>query len=114
MFGIRLWTRKALRGATSGNLPAALALCLTAAGLASSSTSALAQSMDTTFSAGFARESITPDVNDPKHPIWIAGFGQKRQAKSVHDPLYASAIALSNGIKKGVNHRLPIERKAEA
>jgi hypothetical protein len=52
--------------------------------------------------AGFARESITPDVNDPKHPIWIAGFGQKRQAKSVHDELLASAVAISNGEKKGV------------
>jgi hypothetical protein len=52
--------------------------------------------------AGFARESITPDVTDPKHPIWIAGFGQKRQAKSVHDDLLASAVALSNGDKKGV------------
>ncbi len=52
--------------------------------------------------AGFARESITPNVNDPKQPIWIAGFGQKRQATSVHDDLYASAIALSNGEKKGV------------
>lgn len=52
--------------------------------------------------AGFARESITPNVNDPKNPIWIAGFGQKRQAKSVHDDLFASAVALSNGEKKGV------------
>jgi hypothetical protein len=52
--------------------------------------------------AGFARESITPNINDPRNPIWIAGFGQKRQAKSVHDDLFASAVALSNGNKKGV------------
>jgi len=54
------------------------------------------------FSAGFARESITPDVNDAKHPIWIAGFGQKRQARSVHDNLFASAIAISDGTRRGV------------
>lgn len=52
--------------------------------------------------AGFSRRSITPDVSDAQHPIWIAGFGQNRQAKSVHDPLYASAIALSSGQNKGV------------
>jgi hypothetical protein len=56
----------------------------------------------TTFSAGFAAENITPEINDPKRPIWIAGFGQKRQAKSIHDALWARAIALSDGSKKGV------------
>ncbi|MBM3381711.1 MAG: hypothetical protein FJY29_04640 [Betaproteobacteria bacterium] len=56
----------------------------------------------TTFSAGFAKENINPTIDDPKRPIWIAGFGQKRQAKSIHDPLWARAIALSNGSKKGV------------
>jgi hypothetical protein len=79
-----------------------MTLCLTSAGLALSPFHANAQYIDNTLAAGFARESITPDVNDPKHPIWIAGFGQKRQAKSVHDTLYASAIAISNGSKKGV------------
>jgi hypothetical protein len=55
-----------------------------------------------TLEAGFAKESITPDVNDPKNPIWIAGFGQKRQARSVNDPLWSRVIALSNGERKGV------------
>jgi hypothetical protein len=63
---------------------------------------AAASDVSGTMLAGFARESITPDVNDPKHPIWIAGFGQKRQAKSVHDELLASAVAISNSDKKGV------------
>ena len=55
-----------------------------------------------TLLAGFAKESITPDINDPKRPIWIAGFGQKRQARSIHDPLWARTIALSDGLRKGV------------
>lgn len=69
---------------------------------ASITQSAHAESNDSSLQAGFARESITPNVSDPKNPIWIAGFGQKRQATTVHDELYASAIALTNGTKKGV------------
>ena len=56
----------------------------------------------TTLEAGFAKESITPDITDPKRPIWIAGFGQKRQARSIHDNLWVRAVALSNGSRKGV------------
>lgn len=101
MFGSNPWTRrvgkilKQSRYVTTG-----VTLSLLASASITYSSSAVAQ--NAALLAGFARESITPDVNDPKHPIWIAGFGQKRQAKSVHDDLYASAIALSNGSKKGV------------
>jgi hypothetical protein len=54
------------------------------------------------FSAGFATESITPDVSETAEPVWIAGFGQNRRAKTVHDPLLATAVAVSNGSRKGV------------
>jgi hypothetical protein len=54
------------------------------------------------FSAGFATESITPDVSETAEPIWIAGFGQNRRARTVHDPLLATAVAVSNGSRKGV------------
>lgn len=56
----------------------------------------------TTLEVGFAKESITPDISDSKHPIWIAGFGQNRKAESIHDPLWARAVALSDGTTKGV------------
>lgn len=102
MFGIHQWAGNAPRFATPQSIRARLALCLGIFGMTMPSLQSKAQSAQDALAAGFARESITPDVNDPKHPIWIAGFGQKRQAKSVHDPLYASAIALSNGSKKGV------------
>jgi hypothetical protein len=55
-----------------------------------------------TLEAGFAKESITPNINDPKNPIWIAGFGQKRQARSVNDPLWSRVMALRHGERQGV------------
>lgn len=52
--------------------------------------------------AGFAKESITPTVDDPSEAIWIAGFGQNRRAESVHDDLWARAVAISDGKTRGV------------
>jgi len=46
--------------------------------------------------AGCARVEITPRV-DGGAPVWIAGYGQNRRATGVHDPLYATALALSDG-----------------
>ena len=47
------------------------------------------------LSVGFARVDITPDIN--AKPVYMAGFGHNRVAKSVHDPLHAHAVVLSDG-----------------
>jgi hypothetical protein len=44
--------------------------------------------------AGYAQAIITPPLDKP---VYLAGFGQNRQAESVHDDLFARAIALSDG-----------------
>ena len=46
---------------------------------------------------GFARVKISPDVSDPQHPVWIAGFSQHRAATKVHDDLWAVACVLDDG-----------------
>jgi hypothetical protein len=48
--------------------------------------------------AGFAEMDITPAVG--KKPVYMAGFGQDRQATKVHDPLMARAVVLRNGDRK--------------
>lgn len=46
---------------------------------------------------GFGRVKINPDLSNPKHPIYIAGFGQNRKATAVHDDLWAVACVLDDG-----------------
>ena len=46
---------------------------------------------------GFGEVDITPDISDPKRPVWMAGFSQNRSATNIHDPLAASALVLDNG-----------------
>jgi hypothetical protein len=41
---------------------------------------------------GYAQAAITPSL---ERPVYLAGFGQNRRAESVHDDLYARALALS-------------------
>jgi hypothetical protein len=43
---------------------------------------------------GYAQQSITPALD---RPVFLAGFGQNRRAQSVHDDLYARALALRDG-----------------
>ena len=46
--------------------------------------------------AGAARVTLTPDLK--KHgPVYMAGFGNNRVAKGVHDNLYARCLALEAG-----------------
>ncbi len=40
---------------------------------------------------GFARQTITPSLD---RPVYLAGFGQNRPARSVHDDLWACTLAL--------------------
>ena len=47
--------------------------------------------------AGFARTPITPDLSDPRQPIWLAGFGHHRAATKIHDDLWAIACVLDDG-----------------
>jgi hypothetical protein len=46
------------------------------------------------MNAGYAQAIITPRLDKP---VYLAGFGQNRQAESVHDDLFVRAIALSDG-----------------
>ena len=47
---------------------------------------------------GFAETDITPKLGGK--PVYMAGFGQNRQAQSVHDPLRARAVVLKHGDSK--------------
>jgi len=49
---------------------------------------------------GFGRVNITPDISDPKKPIWIAGFSQNRAATGIHDDLWALACVIDDGRKR--------------
>ncbi len=44
--------------------------------------------------AGYAQSIITPSL---ERPVYLAGFGNNRCAVSVHDDLYARALAFSDG-----------------
>lgn len=48
---------------------------------------------------GFARQTITPSL---ERPVYLAGFGQNRPAQSVHDDLWACALALEVGPQRVV------------
>jgi hypothetical protein len=43
---------------------------------------------------GYAQTIITPSI---ERPVYLAGFGKDRIAESIHDDLYARALALSDG-----------------
>ena len=43
---------------------------------------------------GFAQTIITPSLD---RPVFLAGFGHNRHAESIHDDLFARAMAISNG-----------------
>ena len=45
------------------------------------------------LSIGYALTALTPTLD---RPVYLAGFGQKRRAQSVHDDLTARALALRN------------------
>jgi hypothetical protein len=46
---------------------------------------------------GFGKADITPEVGDDDRPVYLAGYGQGRQATGVHDPLWARAVVLEGG-----------------
>lgn len=52
------------------------------------------------LSVGFAEADITPKVDDPKRPVWLAGYGPGRQATTVHDPIFVRALVLRDGRDK--------------
>ena len=63
--------------------------------LLASLVAATAASAHADLLAGFAEVDITPSLE--KGPVWIAGYGNNRPATGVHDPLFARAVALSDG-----------------
>lgn len=48
--------------------------------------------------AGFGKADITPKVKEGA--VWLAGYGQNRQAESVHDPIWARALVVRHGTQK--------------
>lgn len=50
------------------------------------------------LSVGFGEADVTPELG--KKPVYLAGFGQDRKAKSIHDPIMARAVVLSDGNDK--------------
>jgi len=40
---------------------------------------------------GYAQQTITPSLNKP---VFLAGFGNDRRAQTIHDDLYARALAI--------------------
>jgi hypothetical protein len=51
-----------------------------------------------TLAVGFGKADITPDWQ--AKPVWIAGYGNNRQATGVHDPIMARTIVLRSGGRK--------------
>lgn len=49
--------------------------------------------------AGFGVVDITPRL-DGKQPIYLAGLEMDRQAKQIHDPLFARAVVVGDGKQK--------------
>ena len=47
-----------------------------------------------TFKLGYAQSVITPDLT---RPVYLAGFGQDRIARSIHDDLFVRVLALHQG-----------------
>src|SRR5262245_41694594 len=47
------------------------------------------------LTVGFGETDVTPELG--KTPVYLAGFGQNRQAKSVHDPIMVRAVVLGDG-----------------
>jgi hypothetical protein len=46
---------------------------------------------------GAASVVITPKVADEVPAVWLAGYGQGRQAEIVHDDIYARAVFIHDG-----------------
>jgi hypothetical protein len=53
-----------------------------------------------TLRTGFARVKINPDLSNPQHPIFVAGFGQNRRATAIHDDLLAIACVIDDGTSR--------------
>ncbi|HXD88745.1 MAG TPA: hypothetical protein VN641_19805 [Urbifossiella sp.] len=50
------------------------------------------------LSVGFAEVDVTPKLGDA--PVYLAGFGQDRRAKSIHDPIVVRAVVLADGDRR--------------
>ena len=48
---------------------------------------------------GFGSADITPEIDGPK-PVWLAGVENNRDAREIHDRLFARAVVLRDGSKK--------------
>ncbi len=50
------------------------------------------------LTVGFAAVDVTPEIG--KKPVYLAGFGENRQATKIHDPISARAVVLADGSTK--------------
>jgi hypothetical protein len=50
------------------------------------------------FTVGFGEVDVTPELG--KKPVYLAGFGQDRPAKKIHDPIMVRAFVLADGDTK--------------
>src|SRR5262245_53951653 len=50
------------------------------------------------FAVGFGEVDVSPELG--KKPVYLAGFGQDRVAKKIHDPIMARAVVLADGETK--------------
>lgn len=53
---------------------------------------------DPALSVGFGEADVSPEIG--KKPVYMAGFGQNRVARKLHDPIMARAVVLSDGSRK--------------
>lgn len=63
----------------------------------STEVSTMATTGELTYQVGMGRADITP-VDWEQQTYWIAGYGADRPATSVHDPLYARAMVVDDGM----------------
>jgi hypothetical protein len=76
----------------------ALPVCLLLCPAGVSNTPAQEKAAGQSLEVGFGEADITPKLKGK--PVYMAGFGQNRIAKSVNDPLMARAVVLKAGGRK--------------
>ena len=71
------------------------ALAIAAVGITLSFGAMAARAADARLTVGFAEADITPKLSEG--PVFLAGFGQNRQATRIQDPIMARAVVLGDG-----------------
>lgn len=80
--------------------PLPAALCLIPLALALAAGRPDGQPAAAAVEVGFAEADLTPKLGPKQKPVYLAGFGNNRQATGVADKLMARAVVLSDGKSK--------------